>query len=130
MQTFDSADLLLQIASFLMFGRFPDSAAGACKLAAESVTLVLQAVALFQSTKPVHVFGMQKLMGGAAEGLAQKLFVGLLYLGVLMGEAKLSLTVQTVQVPPRRSANSHPSWMGCPPPPTQPPGHAMTSTKS
>ena len=45
----------------------------------------------------VHVFGMQKLMGGAAEGLAQKLFVGLLYLGVLMGEAKLSLTVQTVQ---------------------------------
>ena len=45
----------------------------------------------------VHVFGMQKLMGGAAEGLAQELFVGLLYLGVLMGEAKLSLTVQTVQ---------------------------------
>lgn len=78
----------------------------------------------------VHVFGMQKLMGGAAEGLAQELFVGLLYLGVLMGEAKLSLTVQTVQgasAPLREFASV---VDGCPPPPTQPPGHAMTSTKS
>ena len=31
---------------------------------------------------------------------------------------------------PRVSASSCPSWMGCPPPPAQPPGHAMISTKS
>ena len=31
---------------------------------------------------------------------------------------------------PRSPASSRPSWMGCPPPPAQPPGQAMTSTKS
>ena len=42
---------------------------------------------------------------------------------------KWAVLSRKYRLDPRSDANSFPSWIGCPPPPTHPPGQAMTSTK-
>ena len=80
---------------------------------------------------PGVVIGVQQVVGALAQGLFQVLPVQGLHIGVLVGEADGRVGVQLPENDCRgSSASSAPSWMGWPPPPAQPPGQAMTSTKS
>ena len=73
---------------------------------------------------------MQQVVGLLRQGLAQVLPVQGLHVRILVGEADGALRIQLVELLAPLGAKSWPSWMGWPPPPEQPPGQAMTSTKS
>ena len=80
---------------------------------------------------PGVMIGVQQVVRPLAEGRAQILPVQSLHLRILVGEADGGAwRPYPTAAAPRTAARSCPSRMGCPPPPAQPPGQAMTSTKS
>lgn len=81
----------------------------------------------------LHIFlmlSMQKHVSFVRHRCLKVLFVHLNDIWILMRESKVRIAIQIIQVLSTFKCALSPSWIGCPPPPTHPPGHAITSTKS
>ena len=83
---------------------------------------------------PRHLPGMmicvQQFVSPVGHGTAQIILVAFLYRRISWENRRLFTRSRPYNTWHRSPASSSPSLMGCPPPPAQPPGHAIISTKS